>query len=78
MEARSTTTMTRKHFNAIADALRFSRPIDEDGTGVGNDHYEQGRMDQWQADYRAMADAYRSFNGQFDRDRFLRACAGTE
>ena len=55
--------MTRKHFNAIADALRFSRP---DFSTVAHE--------QWEKDCSAMADACRSFNGQFDRGRFLRAC----
>ncbi len=62
--------MTRKHFNAIADSLRFSRPIVDLTSAQG-----RGRLDQWQTDCLAMADTCKSFNGRFDRDRFLGACS---
>ena len=62
--------MSRKHFVAIAEAMRSSRPD-------GDLKYakDRARLDQWQTDCLAMADACRSFNGQFDRDRFLGACS---
>ena len=66
-------TMTRQHFEAIALALKGSKPIDEDGHDVANDHYEQGRMDQWRTDVRAIAGILRASNPRFDA-RFYAAC----
>ena len=55
--------MTRKHFLELADNLRFVQPIDN-----------PERLAQWAEDVRAVADACGTFNGQFDRSKFYRAC----
>lgn len=57
--------MTRKHFQALADALRYARPSDPDA---------QAPVDQWARDVRAIADVCAGSNGMFDRERFYRAC----
>ena len=55
--------MTRKHFQAIADHLRTTKPA----------HGEPARL-QWQSDCHAMADMCGAQNPRFDRGRFLDAC----
>lgn len=61
--------MTRKHFKAIAEALKATRPdsylVDGGYTGVGR---------QWIADVEAMARVCFKANPQFDGDRFREAC----
>lgn len=50
--------MSRKHFNAIAAAIRFC-PINVTNRRTVSE---------------ALADALENFNDNFDRDRFLTAC----
>ena len=57
--------MTRRHFQALADALRYSMPH----TGRESEHYAQ-----WVTDVRGVGDACYAANGRFDRARFERAC----
>jgi len=64
--------MTRKHFQAITDSLKDSKPDRDAGTPA-----EYAAVSQWREDCNAIADALRSFNGRFDRDRFLCACTCT-
>ena len=59
--------MSRKHFVAIAEALSDSKPL------LGSLNYTELHL-QWLIDVDALADVLRTFNGQFDRGRFLRAC----
>lgn len=61
--------MTRKHFKAIAEALKHQRPIDLE---------LEAAFICWQTCVIAMADVCSSFNGQFDRSRFYTACGYTE
>ncbi len=61
--------MTRKHFRAIADALR-------EGAKACADHWDANKRLQWNLDVQAMADACRRFNGMFKRDTFIDACGG--
>jgi hypothetical protein len=64
--------MTKKHFNAIARAIRFAPRI-----GYFNNC--DGKMQQAQEDFRKVvareiATALSDFNPSFDRGRFLIAC----
>lgn len=63
--------MTRKHFKKIADALSAIRPLD---TWPADE--ADSLRNQWNQDVYAMAAVCRSFNGQFNKDRFLEACGG--
>lgn len=67
--------MTRKHFTALAHALRVERPATE---GYHDpDRRQDYEYDQWRACVVAVADACYASNGRFDRERFYRA-AGLE
>ena len=57
--------MTKKHFNAIAEALLFVRPTTTK---------RSKQWQQWQRDVKAMADVCAASNGRFDRQRFYFAC----
>jgi hypothetical protein len=61
--------MSRKHYRAMAEALRFERRYIEAMTGDAS-----ARVAQWSRDVRAIADVFAADNGRFDRDRFYRAC----
>ena len=60
-------SMTRKHFEALAAALR-------------NSHIEgdPSYIDQWIVDCQAVAEICARFNPNFDRARFLAACGVQE
>lgn len=67
--------MSRKHFSALARALRVQRPEAE---GVHDpDRRLDYEYDIWRALVVEVADVCYSFNGRFDRERFYRA-AGLE
>lgn len=59
--------MSRKHFQALADELKHSKP----DTG---DVPQPKAMAQWVRDCKAVARACRSMNARFDEGRFLAAC----
>lgn len=59
--------MTKKHFIAIAAVI-----ADQMKTTHGADGLAQ--RDILDATAAALADVFAGLNGQFDRDRFLRAC----
>lgn len=61
--------MTRKHFKAIAESLKFSKPV---RSGSTVDY--AGRINQWEHDVSTMADMCFEANDNFDRDKFLTAC----
>ncbi len=61
--------MTKKHFQALAMALKFTRPID-----LGITETMAARLRQWQYDVRNMANVCKMFNSKFSYERFLRAC----
>ena len=61
--------MSRKDFEALAYALRLSKPV-----GVGVDMSDSGDMRQWRRDVCGIADACNGANGRFDMSRFLSAC----
>jgi hypothetical protein len=60
--------MTRKHFEALAQALKSERP----SVGWTNKYI------QWAQDVKAIADVCADFNGAFDHDRFFVACGAKE
>jgi len=60
--------MTRKQFNAIAEALAAIRPE------MYGPNVDAGMMYQWGTTVREMATMCRTFNPAFDRTRFMEAC----
>ncbi len=56
--------MTRKHFEALALAMREARAVAR----------SQTELNGVDIAIRALTDVCADFNGQFDRDRFERAC----
>lgn len=58
--------MTRKNFDAIAQALAGTRP--------STTETEIRAWEQWEADIQAVALAVAQFNSKFDRSRFMEAC----
>ncbi len=63
--------MTRKHFNAIAKALAFTRP-----TAAGRQKVSKRskQWQQWARDVKALADICDASNDSFDRGQFYHAC----
>jgi hypothetical protein len=57
--------MSRKHFKALADALKAEKP---------GDNWNPNKRVQWELDVKAIADTCAQFNPNFKRDRFLTAC----
>lgn len=60
--------MTRKHFEALAAALKDSKP---DGNG---EVVHPIALTQWRADVRAIALVCHAYNHQFSTRRFYDAC----
>jgi len=56
--------MSRKHFIALAAALKARRPVIE----------ALASRQQWRLDVEAIADVCNDSNTNFDRERFLAAC----
>ena len=68
------TSMTRKHFQAIADAIRGCVYLDESEiTAMREDGIDAVTAQRENIAF-AIADALRQFNPAFDRERFLKAC----
>ncbi len=69
-------TMTRKHYVALAKALRDTRPEADapyrDVSAEAHAHYD-GRNAQWVVTAFAVLDAVADFNPNFDRLKFLEA-----
>ena len=57
--------LTKKHFEALAAALKDRMPVEPRTSNVGT---------QWYWDVQAMTDVCARFNPNFDRVRFLKAC----
>ena len=68
--------MTRKHFAALAWKLRLAHPFNVDGVDIASD-WTAGAVRQWDRDTLALADVCATFNGGFDRGRFLVAAGYT-
>ena len=65
--------MSRKHYVALADALRSERQYIDDTDGA-----RSPRLSQWSRDVKAIADVLAADNGRFDRGRFYRAAGRTD
>ena len=63
-------TMTRKHFQAIADELASARPVE----GSPDVKHAWQAHHTWKRICEQMASMLRTQNPNFDRERFLRAC----
>lgn len=63
--------MTKKHFVALAAALKSSAPLDK---GALNDDTDCALIRQWRDDCRAVASVCAQFNPNFNRAKFLKAC----
>lgn len=61
--------MTKKHFIALADYLRGTKP--DQSTWDGSGEMIAGRLDQWEADVQAIARFCKSQNGGFMYDRWM-------
>jgi hypothetical protein len=59
--------MTRRHFRALAQALRNTRP---------GENWDANKRAQWNLDVKAVLDICASENSNFDRHRFIEACGG--
>ena len=59
--------MSRKHFQAIAQALKINEP------NADSEHYER-EAELFKSIVFAIGAACRSFNPRFNADRFQRAC----
>lgn len=68
--------MTKRHFQALAEALGKIKPAAPDGVGPLSDvamaHRQAVR--EWGQAVSAVADVCADSNGRFDRRRFLAAC----
>jgi hypothetical protein len=66
--------MTRKTFQAVADAIRDARPVEpESGDWSDADDYETGREVACITVAHTLAEIFAADNPRFDRDKFLTA-----
>ncbi|MCP4899768.1 MAG: hypothetical protein GY906_22610 [bacterium] len=69
--------MTKKHFIALADALKVVRPEMDEEKAIAEGSTElfrpfrEGRRDQWRLTLHELADFCASQNSRFDRERWL-------
>lgn len=71
--------MTKKHFQAIADALNGTKPYvpqGEDARALTHDELSRrlGALRQWKEDVQAVRRVLAASNPRFDSGRFLEAC----
>ena len=62
--------MTRRHFVSLAWELRQAHPEPTTNVPLESDAY-WGMVEQWERDVRAVCAVARSFNGNFDTERFM-------
>lgn len=65
--------MTRKHFQAVADAINNAR-LTKLEASMQTDGYKSGRSDGIRTIALRLADKLGDFNPRFNRDEFLAAC----
>ena len=61
--------MSKKHFVAIAEALRSEKP---------GENWDPNKRVQWMLDVRAIARVLASYNAAFDLERFLTAAGADQ
>jgi hypothetical protein len=61
--------MTKKHFKALATELKYRKPC-----RIVQPRGYDTRLDTWRSAVDGVANVCASFNGRFDRGRFLTAC----
>lgn len=66
--------MTRKHFQALAEALLSTRPEPPQWSGIRTNDKYLAALDTWKRTVKSVADACMASNGNFDRGRFERVC----
>ena len=59
--------MSKKHFIALADALKSERP---------GDNWDPNKMVQWELDVKAIATVCAQSNSRFNRERWMDYIAG--
>jgi hypothetical protein len=64
--------MTKKHFIALADAMRRCRPDQSD-----SNEYQRTALTQWQTDLRHVANFCQGQNPNFNYDRWMGYVSGT-
>lgn len=71
--------MSKKHFIALADALRDVKPQDpnEDGIGLNTAMQREARMNQWHETCARLAEFCRRENSQFMTSRWFGYIDGT-
>ena len=67
-------SLTRQHFEAIADELRRQRPDAADVDPFARTPWESGCYDEWCTVVLGIASTLRQFNGMFDRAKFYAQC----
>jgi hypothetical protein len=66
--------MSRKHFRALADALKSGKPTESDGLTQSEKAMHTGRVHQWRQMVESVATVCGQTNGEFKRSVFLEAC----
>lgn len=61
--------MTKKHFEALARAMRNCRPV-----GLGGGDIMHAQMYQWRLAVLNVADFCQDQNANFDKEKFLEKC----
>lgn len=62
--------MSKKHFEALAIALRDARPVVSYSSNT--DGFEHGRYQQWSRDVLAICDMCAELSERFDRLKFIK------
>lgn len=68
--------MTKKHFEALASALRQTMPYRYGVTRIDDESYFLTELAQWKRDVEHIASVCQSSNSNFDYKRFIAACEG--
>ena len=66
--------MTRKHYIALAEALRTERPFEDGEDYFRHSEWRKGASDEWHTIVLRIASVLAADNPRFDKQRFGRAC----